>query len=77
VGLHARLFSATGGELIVTVAVDPAAATASPDAELALALATWTALEFAAVLLDKVRLAVAIVPSAITFEFIPVIRQTY
>jgi len=76
-GLHARLFSVTVGALIVTVAVDPAAASGSPAAELALALATWTALELAPVLLDKVRLAVAIVPSAITFEFIPVTRQTY
>ena len=79
VGVQDRLLSETGGGalLIVTVAPEPVAAMGAPLPEVALALSTWMALELEVVVLERVKLAVAIVPSDIAVVFNPLARHIY
>lgn len=79
VGAQDRLLSETeaGALLIVIVAPAPVAETAAAAPEVALALSTLIVLEVDVVVLESVKLAVAIVPLDIAVVFKPLARQTY
>ena len=79
VGLQDRAFSEADavGALIVTVVPDPVAAKAVPEPETASGLTNPMALDFEDVVLERVKLAVARVPSAILLVLRPTMRQVY